>query len=681
MGSKKRSREAARKSLFSGGSLKRSVGLDVEMGGGRTERLPVRDSFGRLQRVFEDAYEASVEGHASTSLVHPEAKKTRKVEEVSQEDEAKAKDNDEKGELNRCDDDLISLNAAGIELRRSERKLELALLAEEILQNPEKGLDAIRTGGSCMNHLQEIALRDPDKSVQGLAILSIVAVFRDILPDYRIRAEEDIESKKLKKEIRATRRHEDNMLDSYQRFLTLLHSIAKDSVVDDKFLAVARKKWTDKPLPADLNLALITVRAQCTLLVAKPTFNFRENLLTNIVPQMSSPYAEVRSQACSCISTLLKEDKSGDATLEIVVYISKFIRARENGRRGRISPDMVDVLRHCKISADMKDSHTLRKADEKKKKIRASRKERDEVMLNLLKSEAEADHLHRFAKNVEALREVFTMYLRCLKAAPLSPIIPAVLRGVTKFVHLINLEIAQALVTTLTTMMEYERLPIETSFQIVISMSLTLRGPGVELKVDEAELVAFFYRLLLRMQTSVAHGERDQYVLLVVKCAESIFLRRKVFQHSRVAGVAVRISILAATVSPHACLALLSLLSKLIQRYASACRELFESESVQNEGSNPIALGVLPSPLDAKNIDPKMVHKDAQGFWSLSQLCFHYHPKVRSCAKQILNKRPLVANEEPEKLFDKFDPYLGGNFRFVPRIEQVHIINKKKKKK
>jgi len=60
-------------------------------------------------------------------------------------------------------------------------------------------------------------LNDDDKAVQQLVLLSLLAVFRDIIPSYRIRLPTEAElSQKVSKEVKRVREYERAMLASYQ---------------------------------------------------------------------------------------------------------------------------------------------------------------------------------------------------------------------------------------------------------------------------------------------------------------------------------------------------------------------------------------------------------------------------------------------------------------------------------
>lgn len=89
-------------------------------------------------------------------------------------------------------------------------------------QDPEESLMkpcGAGPGGKQQTRMQRILglLQDDDRAVQQLAVLSLLAVFRDILPSYRIRVPTEKElSQKVSKDVKRVREYERAMLGSYQ---------------------------------------------------------------------------------------------------------------------------------------------------------------------------------------------------------------------------------------------------------------------------------------------------------------------------------------------------------------------------------------------------------------------------------------------------------------------------------
>jgi len=643
------------------------------------ERLPVKKADGT---ILTDEFRVD-QGSSSrplSMLVYRAGEKrptSEEKEDVSEKKEVEiAPAKKKKREEVHVEPEEKPSNAAQLLYRREKLKIEMARVAEDIMASPEDSVTQLKSlaGGTKMKQLIEMSLDPWDTVVQKLSILTLVVVFKDILPGYRIRlpTAQETSDRKLSREVKKLWQFEKGLLEHYQAFLKSLHSIVASSLGDDAELGSTRKEALEKPS----SIAMVAMRAFCTLLVTKPYFNFRENLLANVIPRMNSVYPQVRELCCGCVSTLLDDDVGGDATLEVIVYVSKFIRARNNGLGGTVHSDLVKCLLRCTLNADLKDQMRAELAKESRMTKKQKRKKRDEVSIGLEEANADVDKYHKHAKQVESLRELFTMFLRILKRAPRSPIVPVTLQGVAKYVHLINLDIAQGLISVLSEMMKSENcLTLEAGFQTILTISKTIQGPGKDLYSDESGHVTYLYHLILELTT---HTDRDKLVLLCIRCIEAVFLGRKQYQHSRVASVVCRLAVVANFVSPHSILALVSTIRSLTFRYSSVCRPLMDSEDSQGEG-NSLALGLPPSSGNG-SIDPALMLKDSPVLWPLAQLRFHYHPHVRAFVTKALDMVPILPSDRPAKLFSSYNPSLGGFNPPIPKTMIVKSIKRFKKR-
>eukprot|EP00515_Schizochytrium_aggregatum_P014133 CAMPEP_0202088742 /NCGR_PEP_ID=MMETSP0964-20121228/39364_1 /ASSEMBLY_ACC=CAM_ASM_000500 /TAXON_ID=4773 /ORGANISM="Schizochytrium aggregatum, Strain ATCC28209" /LENGTH=753 /DNA_ID=CAMNT_0048656775 /DNA_START=34 /DNA_END=2295 /DNA_ORIENTATION=- len=648
-------------------------------------KLPIKGEGGELQLSEHQVAEQREKLRKSLGLVYTAKEREEQAEQDAKSSSDRPLANQEQAGKNKrkkkeADEPAVLRNAAGLMLMREEKKLNIARCSEELISDPETGLASGEEGGSSMNFLLNAAAKDEDKTIRKLALLSLVAIFRDILPEYRINESQLSADKgvKLKKEVRKLRVFERSLLQTYQRFLTILHQNVKSGLgslqrnIDHREDRVsARSKYK-----CDTE-TLISIRGFCTLLANKSHFNFRENLLANVVPCMNSPVEQVRKQCCSCISTMLQEDITGDVTLEVVILVSNLVKSAGHGLNGTVHPDVCKVLLYCDLKSDLKDVRKIEEMKKEREERKKKRKTRDDIIKSLEEAEGIADKYRKHGKNIEALKELFVMYLRVVKRAPSSELLPVVLKGIARYVHLINLDIAQALVAVLTDLIRSDTVTLKAGLQSVHTVAMTLRGPGIELNVDESEYVAYLYRGMLRLITSMP--DRDEYVPILIRAIEAVFLGRKLFQHNRVAAVVTRLSILATFCSPHAILALVSLVRQLMTRYAGACRPLLDGECDVGEGGNSLSLG-LPPP-DDDNIDPVLVQADTGALWPLAQLRFHYHPFVRTFVEGALKMSLLMPNERPFKLFDAYNPYLEGGFKpAIPKTLNA-ISGKKRNRK
>ena len=190
-----------------------------------------------------------------------------------------------------------------------EKKAELARLSQKLLEAPYRNVKMLR-------QLHDSATRDSSAVIQRLALLSLVAVLRDILPAYLIRLPTEKELKmQVSADVAALREYEKVLLRSYEDLLATL------------------KKW----LAASELRRAAAVRALCALLVKARDFNGRELLIEMLVPVCNWRDEAAREAACGALAELFAEDEQGEATLLAVRQMAEVSRpaGRSNHRRGR----------------------------------------------------------------------------------------------------------------------------------------------------------------------------------------------------------------------------------------------------------------------------------------------------------------------------------------------------------
>ena len=121
-----------------------------------------------------------------------------------------------------------------------------------------------------------------DPIIRKLAILSQVAVFKDIIPGYRIRALTDKEkAEKVSQMVARTRDWEQGLVVVYQSYLRSLETELKSKYLCYNFRIHANLNL-DKS-----ELAEVALQCMCTLASDVTHFNFRVNLMTCIVARLS----------------------------------------------------------------------------------------------------------------------------------------------------------------------------------------------------------------------------------------------------------------------------------------------------------------------------------------------------------------------------------------------------------
>ncbi|KAF2456290.1 nuclear export protein Noc3 [Lineolata rhizophorae] len=317
-------------------------------------------------------------------------------------------------------------------------KEELARLASHINEDPEEH------AGSLRKLARVTADNAPNNAtVKKLELAARMAVFKDVIPGYRIRPLEDDDAQgKLSKEVRKQRIFEQALIGSYKEYVEELAKHAKGG----------RK-------PDNPGLVSVAIACACGLLEAVPHFNFRGEVLKILVGKLSSRRVDDDFNKClDALETLFREDEDGYSSFEAVQMLTKMMRARDYAVHESVLNTFLQLRLlsefHYKASHDgverpSKGWRGRKKGTEKSGKMLKEKREfrtkrqrkdmREQKVLEKAMDEADAavGHEERERLQAEMLKLVFATYFRILKART-PGLMGAVLEGLAKYAHLIN---------------------------------------------------------------------------------------------------------------------------------------------------------------------------------------------------------------------------------------------------
>ncbi|KAH8805655.1 nucleolar complex-associated protein-domain-containing protein [Xylogone sp. PMI_703] len=309
-----------------------------------------------------------------------------------------------------------------------EAKEELARIALLLNENPEENAGAFKTLAQFAQ--SEIA------TIKKLALATQLAVYKDVIPGYRIRplSEEDMEVK-VSKDVRRVRNYEQALVSSYQVYIRELAKLAQSGNSDP-----------------DGGLATIAIGCACTLLTSVPHFNFRGELLKILVNKLSTRKVDNDFIKCrETIEAVFQNDEEGTASLDAVSLLTKMMKARSY----RVHESVLNTFLHLRLLSEFSWKASINHVDKpgndgeaggkKSKKEREFRtkkqrkflKEQKAVEKEMKQADAIVSHEERDRMQAETLKLVFVTYFRILKLR--SPdLMGAVLEGLAKYAHLIN---------------------------------------------------------------------------------------------------------------------------------------------------------------------------------------------------------------------------------------------------
>ncbi|KAJ6496645.1 nucleolar complex-associated protein-domain-containing protein [Mycena vitilis] len=395
-------------------------------------------------------------------------------------------------------------------------KDQIASICQEIMADPENSLGLLRRLHTfSLAEISTPSHPEPvpnDVIIRKLAILSQLAVFKDIIPGYRIRALTDKEkAEKVSQMVSRTRDWEQGLVVVYQTHLRALEAELKERT----------------------ELADIALNSMCTLVTELTHFNFRVNLMSCIVARLSKKSWDKASDQClDAIIKVFRADLTGVASLEIVRLLNRMVKEK----RFNIHPRVLSCLLHLRLKTELgvrsSESHTdkpdapkrssygkdaARRAKGKStaqphlsKKARKVLKEKKEIDREFREAEAEVDKEERAVTHTETLKLLFVLYFRIIKNPRPTPLLPAALQGISKYAHLVNIDFFKDLLKVLKELIARESededeeedevdvsKDVQQRLQCIVTAFELLSGQGEALNIDLSDFILRLYALIL----------------------------------------------------------------------------------------------------------------------------------------------------------------------------------------
>lgn len=521
--------------------------------------------------------------------------------------------------------------------------------------NENKELTSYLQSHSKMRRLIDMAnplKNDFDEMTTRLSILSLLAIFQDIIPTYRIRLPTAEElSVRLTKETKKLWDYERGLLASYQQYLKLLEHLWENGNTSKK------KNKEHNEVSA---LSVTAILCLCELLKSAYHFNFRSNILTLVVKQMNNKTCEeVSTACCTAISYIFENDKQGEVALEATRMISKMIKERydKGFTRVNIKPAIVRTFTSLPLRVHEDEAQAAKLASEAKAKRRKKDKEQDDIENEMREGDATVDKIVLARSQSDTLHAVTLTYFRILKGVDFATnsnapentkqqkkavcameLLAPALEGLAKFSHLINFDTVVDLLGVLKGLLKnVDFLPLDASLNCMLAAFQTLHGPGRELQIDQKEYISPIYNLLPHLihETSDS-GNTD----LAIRCLHAAFIKRKEYSTVRVAAFVKQICTVSLHSPSYTSAPLLAFVRQVLHRYPAAAQMLENEQDVVTSGT------YTPDVEDPEHTNPF-----ATSAWELGTLRFHVNPAVvEHASRASQNKMLLLPTEDPSRI-------------------------------
>uniref|UniRef100_A0A182K6K5 NOC3-like protein n=1 Tax=Anopheles christyi TaxID=43041 RepID=A0A182K6K5_9DIPT len=493
-----------------------------------------------------------------------------------------------------------------------EKQFFIGTTCAAILENPEARIENI---GVLLDLLNEV---NRDGSINFLAVrktamLSLVEVFKDIVPEYRVGIV-DKEHEKLKKDTLARLlKHMEGITSKYTRKL----------------------RHSEKQTIETRHLLEMSVQCMCDLVLAHPYFNFSPNIVQLLVLMLNNTKEIIRKMVHSCFSSLFKTDARLDLTHHTVRHINMLIKKKQRN----VFPEMISCLKNLQIHRiNMNDDKLLEAKKQKLEKqksyvINMSRKERkrkkklQELEKDIFETKAEESKQVVRRKLTEISKLTFMIYFKILKCYPDSKVLSVTLEGLSKFAHTINIDFFADLVELLNNLLENVELGYREQLHCIQTVFIILSGQGEVLNIDPARFYSHFYKNLLYVNAGKNHDDMQT----ILKTLDIIlFKRRRNVTYHRYVSFVKRLSTLCLQVLPNGSLGLISLIRSCMHMNQQL-DILLDTEAVVGSGK-----------FDPFNDEPEFANANCTALYESSCLARHYHPTIRKMIKNVLNGSDTV---------------------------------------
>lgn len=441
-----------------------------------------------------------------------------------------------------------------------------------------------------------------EEYIASLAMMSLLAVFKDVLPSYRLRMPTDLErAGKISKETKALWDYERALLTFYQQYLQVLEK--------------AWENGSPKGRPPSRH-AMTGILSLCELLKSAYHFNFRSNILNMVIRQMNNRECDQVSEACcKAVEHVFEKDTQGQVAMEAARLVAKLIK----DYKGVMRPAVVQSFIKLPLRVHVDEAQAAKIATAANAKKRKRDKELAGIEEELKEGSGTVDKIVLARCQSETLQSVILTYFRILKSTDASirkSLLPCALEGLAKFAHLINIDTVVDLLDVLKKLLaDVDELPLEASLNCVLTAFQTLQGPGKEMQIDVKEYITPLYSQIPRLATTETSKENTA---IAIQCLNAAFLKRREYSTIRIAAFLKQIFTVAMHAPEYTSVPLIALARQILQRYPSTHQMLENESDVVTSGQyNPDV------------VDPEFSNPFSTSAWELANLKFHLHPMIR----------------------------------------------------
>jgi len=592
----------------------------------------------------------------------------QRIEEVEEvEQDVTGQEEEEGGSDEEMDDDskeeplVLGRQVSVVELYAkrkqilSDRKITIGSLASNFLESPQ---DRIINLEKLVRMVDSDQPREVELTVQRLACASVLEILKDVTPGYKISHQEMKEGEKMKKDTLRLVKFETSLLKCYKNYLLKLEKLVN---------LIKSREVLDKVRQGQANYFL---SCMCQLLVCHPHFNFANNILHAVIPILSNSNEECRNTVKSALEEMFKGDMRGEVSWEAVKLINHLVKTRKHNVRNEVVSVLLALrIKNVDLDKEKNAELDLKKKEARKQKLlekstiskqeKKRKKKLESLEKELLEARGEEGKKVKEKFFTETTKMVFTIYFRILKSFPKSKLMGAVLEGLSKFAHIINIEFFSDLVHVFQDLLLGGTLSYRDTLLATGTVFRILSGQGESLNIDPASFYSHLYTTLFSLSTI---STSSTVPLALSALHDMLIRRRKKVSKSRVLAFSKRMGTLCLQLDHAGSVGGLGLLRQLHTTH------LYTSQLLDSE--HEVGSGVF----DPSLADPEHCSASNTTAWEHSLLETHYHPTTVRLSRHIVSGCPTMGERSlpgelkvgPDTMYTEFSM---DNMAFNPPIQ------------
>ncbi|XP_066263007.1 nucleolar complex protein 3 [Euwallacea similis] len=548
-----------------------------------------------------------------------------------------------------------------------QKKIHIGTLSSGLLENPEEKVTNLRT----LLNLMDDETPEVFFTVRKLVIMSLLEVFKDILPDFEIKSI-NLDGVKLKKDTLKLQKYEENLLLYYKKFLQKLEKYC--------FWLVKKKGDSRKISEEEVKLSELSIQAMAELLSAHPYFNYAQNIAQVVVPFLNNPRKNVRDLVKGFVCNVFREDKKEEITLKILRLINSYLKTHAQN----VNPEMLEVLlvlnlKDVNLDAEKEQDVKNKKLQAKKgrllqlsKRERKRKKKLQELEKEMLETRAEESRIVKQQNQTEIMKIIFNIYFRILKNSENRKMLSVCLEGLTKFAHCINLEYYVDIVNVLSHLLKQDWLGYREQLHCIQTIFIMLSGQGEAINIDPTRFYVNLYRDLLTTHSGKTHKNS---IIVLKTLIDALIKRRKKITNKRTINFVKKLATFSLQLLHNGSLGCLGLIKTLMQLNRSI-DILLDLDSSGGEGK-----------FQPEIEDPEYANASNSALFETVLLSRHYHPVVRKISRNIASGVPATGDGSlpleygkltVEQLYADFDM---SQMAFNPPVPVLKSTNPKARSK